>query len=329
MPTLVRRFFASRLAMLALSLLLTAGSLWIVFGQADLGRLLHAVRALPLWPFAFSLLGLLLGTLLRAGRLTVLLHRRGVTFLIALETILTGYLFTTLMPLRTGEVMRIAFLARRSGVANATAVAAIGVERVVDLIALAILAAIFLSGFAGRRIPEMPLSPSLLAMLASAGMAIAMAIGWLARRRFAGQAASADGRVGRLVRRLLQGAEALGSFREALLLLGLSLGLWLLVSLSIKIAFLAIPYRVPYADAVVVLLGTCFAIALPASPGFIGTYHLGFVTAALLVGIPREVALPVAVVFHLVIQVPFIPVGGLILYLRRRKLLAPAADPIL
>jgi uncharacterized membrane protein YbhN (UPF0104 family) len=159
MLALFRRLFASRTAVLIISLVLTVVSLWIVFGQSNLSQLFTVVRDLPLWPFAFALLGLMIGTLLRAGRLYVLLQRRGVTFLIALETILTGYLFTTLMPLRTGELMRIAFLARRSGASNATAVAAIGIERVADLIALALLAAIFLSGWAGRRIPDLPISP--------------------------------------------------------------------------------------------------------------------------------------------------------------------------
>jgi uncharacterized protein (TIRG00374 family) len=163
-----------------------------------------------------------------------------------------------------------------------------------------------------------------LAILAGAMFSIAVLVGLLARWWFSDLSSKADSKTTQWIRRFLQGAEALGSFREAFLLLGLSLGLWLLVSLSVKIAFLAVARDVPYVDAAVIMLGTCFAIALPSSPGFIGTYHLGFVAGALLVGIPREVALPVAIVFHLVIQVPFIPVGGVILYFSRRKLLAPA-----
>jgi uncharacterized membrane protein YbhN (UPF0104 family) len=89
-----------------------------------------------------------------------------------------------------------------------------------------------------------------------------------------------------------------------------------------KIAFLAVGTKVPLAYAAVIMLGTCFTIALPSTPGFVGTYHLGFVAGAALVGIPKEIALPVGIVFHLVIQIPFLPIGGLILFTGGRKILA-------
>ncbi|NLH48942.1 MAG: flippase-like domain-containing protein [Myxococcales bacterium] len=321
-----RRLFANRPAMLSLSLAITALSLWLVFGAVRWSALADALRGLSWWPFAFSLAGLAAGTLLRAGRLRVLLRRRGVTFVMALETVLIGYLFTTLLPLRTGELLRIAYLGQRSGAPNATVLAAVGVERVADLIALALLAAVFLSGWAGRQIAGLPVDPWLLAALAGTGIFAALLAGRLARRRFAGGLAPAAGRGARLRQHFFQGIEALGSGREAGLLIGLSLALWLLVSFSMKIAFLAAGQNIPYAAAVVIMLGTCFAIALPSSPGFIGTYHLGFVAGARLAGIPPEVSLPVAIVFHLVIQVPFLPLGGIILFCQRRKLLAEATD---
>ena len=326
MPMFFRCLFANRTAMLLLSLAITALSLWLVFGAIQWPALADALRGLSWWPFAFSLAGLAAGTLVRAGRLWVLLRRRGATFLMALETVLIGYLLTTLLPLRTGELLRIAFLGQRSGAPKTTVLAAIGVERAVDLIALALLAAVFLSGWAGRQIAGLPIDPSLLAALAGAGLFLALLAGWLARRRFADGLASSSGRGARLLHHFFQGIEALGSAREAGLLVGLSLALWLIVSLSMQIAFLAAGENIPYAAAVVVMLGTCFAIALPSSPGFIGTYHLGFVAGALLVGIPKAVALPVAIVFHLVIQVPFLPLGGMVLFYRRRKLLAEATD---
>jgi uncharacterized membrane protein YbhN (UPF0104 family) len=66
-------------------------------------------------------------------------------------------------------------------------------------------------------------------------------------------------------------------------------------------------------DAAVVMLGTSFAIALPSTPGFVGTYHLGFVAGAALVGIGKADSLPVAIVLHLVIQHPSVD-RGLVLY---------------
>ena len=72
----------------------------------------------------------------------------------------------------------------------------------------------------------------------------------------------------------------------------------------------------------VVMLGTCFAIALPPTPASIGTYHAGFEYAAYLAGIPRAVSFPLAIVLHLLIQLPWLPVAGAILMTGGRRVLA-------
>jgi uncharacterized membrane protein YbhN (UPF0104 family) len=112
---------------------------------------------------------------------------------------------------------------------------------------------------------------------------------------------------------------ALASLRLALGALLTSLALWTAAALSVRCALAAAGLEVSLAEATVVLLGTCFAIALPATPASVGAYHLGFVAGALLIGIPREISLPVATVQHLVVQTPFLPFGALALLAARRR----------
>lgn len=310
-----------RLIMISMVASVTAAAVWITVRGQDLGQLQVALGQMALWPFAFSLGGLCLGTLARAVRFHVLMRRAGSRLTYALEMILIGYLFTTLLPLRTGELVRVGYFTRRSGAPLLTVTSATVAERGMDLLALALLGAVFLSGAVGRQIEGLPFPPWLIGALAGAGVVGAVAVGLVVRRREE-RRGPGESKLARLFDDLLGGLRALGSLRDMATAMAMSLGLWLMVSLSMKIAFLSVGQSVPLADAVVVMLGTCFAIALPSTPGFVGTYHLGFVAGALLVGIPRELSIPVAVLFHLVIQVPFLPVGGIILFTGGRRALA-------
>ncbi len=317
----------SRLVAFMVATALTIVAVWLTVRGQDLGQVVAAFDQMTAWPYIICLSCLVMGTLARGVRFHMLMRRAGSRLTYALEMILIGYFFITLLPLRTGEFVRIGYFARRSGAPVLTVTSAIVVERGLDLLALAFLGAVFLSGAMGRQFDGLPIPPWLLGSFAGAGVVGAVLLGLVARHRVAHRAGA--GRLARYLNDLLEGLRALGSPVDAAVALVMTLGLWLLVALSTKIAFLSLGQSVPYADAMVIMLGTCFTIALPSSPGFIGTYHLGFVAGALLVGIPRELSIPVAVVLHLVIQVPFLPVGGLVLLTGGRRALAqpPPPDP--
>ena len=316
----------SRPVMVAVVLVITALAVWLTLRGQDLEQVGRSFGRMALWPFIFSFAGLMVGTLARAARFHILMRTGHDTrWSHALEMVLIGYLFTTLLPMRTGDLVRLGYYSRRADVPLLSVTSATVAERGLDLLALAFLGAVFLSGAVGQQIQGLPFPPWVLGAVGGAGVVGAVLVGLLAKRR-AQRQGQEQGRLARIIDDLLGGLRALGSPRDVAVVLGLSFGLWLLISLSMKVAFLSVDRAVPFADAAVVMLGTCFAIALPGTPGFVGTYHLGFVSGALLVGIPREVSIPVAVLFHLVIQVPFLPLGGLILFTGGRRALARAPE---
>ena len=300
---------------------ITVAAVWLTVRGQDFGQIKDAVAQMAHWPYYLSFLGLCIGTLARGMRFHVLMRQANSSLKYAMEMMLIGYLFMTILPLRTGELVRVGYFARRSGSPILSVTSAAMAERGLDVLALAFLGAVFLSGAMGQRIEGLPVPPWLLGAPAGAGVVGAVVVGLVVRRkgerRWLG-----DGKLGRLIDDLLGGLKALGSLKDLTIALFLGIALWLLVSLSMKIAFLSVGLSIPFSDAVVVMLGTCFAIALPSTPGFVGTYHLGFVAGALLVGIPREVSLPVVLVYHLAIQVPFLPLGGLVLFTGGRRALA-------
>lgn len=71
-----------------------------------------------------------------------------------------------------------------------------------------------------------------------------------------------------------------------------------------------------------VLLAITFAVALPSSPGFVGTFRRGFMLAASALGIDRNAAAATAIVTHGLSQGPFIVAGAAVVALHGRALVA-------
>ena len=312
--------------MILVSLAITVLAVWLALRDLDLGDTWRVLTGFPAWPFAMGLVLMVGVTGARALRFHVIMRGMGTRLWASLEMIIIGYFFTIVLPFRTGELVRIGYFSRRAEVPVLSVVSATAVERAMDMTILAFLSAIFLPSLVGQHLRKFPVSPTTLAVLAGAGFLGAVALGLLVRRRVKRDDDHRTSGVARRLDEILAGFSALGSITNVVLGFLLSLTVLLLVTLAIKVAFLASGVQIPMAQAGVIMLGTCFAIALPPTPASIGTYHAGFEYAAWLVGIPREVSLPLAIVFHLLIQLPFLPVAGVILFTGGRRMLARPAE---
>lgn len=315
----LRAALSSKPAMITISFGFTILAIWLVARDSDLHKVQDKLAAMPAWPFVIGFFGLVVGTFVRALRFHILMRATKSNFTASLEMILAGYFFTTVLPFRTGEIGRIGYFAKRANAPAATTTAGIVIERALDMLALALLGAIFFSGLVGEKIEGLAVPPWILGAVAGAGLLGALILGFWVRKRQS--AKGNNSRFAKIYDDFLDGVRALGSVKDVAYAFFLSILLWLIVSFSIKIAYLSVDAVVPFADAVVVMLGTCLGVAIPAAPGFVGTYHYMFVAGAELVGIAKDISLPVAIVFHLVIQVPFLPIGGYLLFTRGRQFL--------
>jgi uncharacterized protein (TIRG00374 family) len=96
---------------------------------------------------------------------------------------------------------------------------------------------------------------------------------------------------------------------NTLLAFALSFAIWCNAMLSVSIWFWAFDLSLPWYASFLVLLFLAFGMALPATPGQVGTYHY-FVAAALTTcGIDKVQALSVSVVGHAVSVIPFTVLG--------------------
>ena len=267
---------------------------------------------------------LALGTIARAFRWHLLMRRAGSTPAASAEAIFVSAFFSGLLPFRAGEAARVVYFSRRTGAPLTAAAAALLVERVLDVATLALLALVLLPS--RTQLPELALSPWGFGGVVAAAVAAMVAAAWWMRRpdeprdrvpcHISGL--ELETRYGRLFR----------SWRRPVIPRGwqfLSLAAWPLNAIPVVLVFRAAGISLTFQNGLIILLAMTLAIALPSTPGFVGTFHAGFVLGAQAVGVSRVVAAPVALVTHLFFQIPFILAGAIVLATAGSRLTRPAA----
>ena len=126
------------------------------------------------------------------------------------------------------------------------------------------------------------------------------------------------GRARRFARDLLDGlSEPLGATRTQELVL-LSIAAWLVWTLGALLVARAVGVELTLLEAVFVTAAINLGVAIPSSPGFVGTYQWLGVSALALFGIGQESALAFAIVLQAVWYVPT-TLAGLVLLLTRTR----------
>lgn len=93
-----------------------------------------------------------------------------------------------------------------------------------------------------------------------------------------------------------------------------SVVVWGLAILPIDLVLRSFGISLPLTVSMFVLVLLVFAVMVPASPGFVGTYHAACVYGLLAFGIPREKALSVAIIVHGINFFPVIVAGFVCLW---------------
>ncbi len=261
---------------------------------------------------------------IRAHRWQYLLRPIGPTrFRTAFRTTIIGAAALGVLPARAGDVLRPYLLARREGLSTSATLATIVMERVLDLIAMLVLLALYVWGTAdSSRLPA-ALRHGIEVSAALAGMAavLLVALTWVM--------ATHPERVGRLVfnaARMLPHAMAdrLAGYartfssgfavaREPQALaaaLFWYLLLWLVIAGEAWLVARAFGIDMPFAGSFLLQALLTIGVAVP-TPGGIGSYHeayrLGVTT---FFGAANDKAVAAAIVTHAISYVPVVLVGG-------------------
>jgi uncharacterized protein (TIRG00374 family) len=204
---------------------------------------------------------------------------------------LIGYFVNAVMPGRLGEVARALVVSRREVLPFGGVAASVVVERAIDVMALAALAAVALS-LAGSD-----------AWIGFAGLAILVAfVVGLGRRSMSLERlmpARTPARIAEGVRAFLRAVAAIPG-RASVGAATLSIVTWLADATIVLLLARSLGIELPIGAAIAIGLGGALGTALPAAPGYLATYELGAVALGGLAGVPRETVLPVAILTHVV-----------------------------
>jgi uncharacterized protein (TIRG00374 family) len=313
-----------------LILLLTFGLLGYFLRNADMAQVWAEIRRARPDLLAGAVLITGLTYVLRALRWQYVLAPLGAThFSNAFRATVIGFAATFLLPARAGEVIRPLLLARREGLPATATFATIILERLMDMVTVLLLFAVFVLTADPA---TMSAHPAHLARVKAGGL-LAAAAAVLALTA-ASVAAGHPERLGRWALRIervlpaklarmvatfvesfTQGLGVMRQPRRLLVSLALSIPLWLSIAAGIWLTSLAFHITLPYVGSFLVMTILVVGVAMP-TPGAVGGFHAAYqIGVQSFFGAPDDRAIGAAIVLH---AVSFVPVTLLGLYFMAR-----------
>ncbi len=300
---------------------------WWVFGNTDLGSVLSILREdidytlLAAAAFTYGLFFFgkalrwryLLGPVLEVSSLRLTPY------------ILIGYAGNVLLPFQAGEAGRGYLLSKHHDIGAAAALSGIALEKLLDFFALLLLLIwALLAMDAPSQLAE-DLGFSIAALLIIAGVfLIAILVRPVATARIIDWGLSYFPRAVALwlsprIRDAIDGLAAMRQTGLIVKLLITSLITWSLMLITLCLTISAANIEVSVAIAILVLVLAAVGLALPTSPGFIGTLQAAFVLGMVPFGISQEAAVAVSLLYQFLTTIPPLAVGFICLVALQRR----------
>ncbi len=293
-------------------------ALWFVFRTVDVAQALQILRtASPAW-VAVMLVAMLADMSARALRWKVILAPvADVSFLRTFQYITTGYAANNVLPARLGELVRAHYVGDREGVSRSTALGTIVVERVIDFTVLVALASGSLVLIGAR-------SDMAGAVLVGVAVSVVLVVGLIVLvvgHRIPGAArveASLEARLPRvhaLATTFRSGTSVAARPRTLIPAILLSLLAWSCTIVAFAAGGQALGVQLTVSQAAFLAAGVNLITAIPAGPGFVGTWELAAVRILASFGIPSDTAFAFALLVH-VSTLAMTSIAGAISFLR-------------
>jgi uncharacterized protein (TIRG00374 family) len=296
---------------------ISVAALWFVLRGTDLAKTADVLSRADLRWIVVAAVFLSLDLAFRALRWQRLLRPIArVRYPPMLGYLLIGYLANNILPARLGELVRSHYLGDREGISRASALGTVVVERIVDLVAVVVIATVALLVLSVRGV----VGNAVLVGAAVTGLfLIVLAIG-IAAHRLPGLdriRAFVEGypRVRDLARSLQDGLSVAARPRtvgEAIVASGAS---WTMAILAYAAIGQALGIQLSMGQAALIASGVALVSAVPAGPSNLGTFELAAQELGKAVGIEQSSALALGVLVHLTILV-VTSIGGAIAFAR-------------
>jgi hypothetical protein len=236
-----------------------------------------------------------------------------------------GFMANYIFPARMGEVIKAYVIGNREQVSKSASFATVVVERLFDgfTLLLFLIVVIFLYPFPAGFYQNRYLNPHNLRIggLISGGLYLLILVGLLmlknnsdrVTRFLENRCQPHSGKIWEKLNHIItsfsQGLESLERGRHIGWIIMLSLMLWLLIFASFYIAYPAFGLHLSFFSAVLITVLIAAAVAIPSSPGFIGTFHFACAIGLTLLGVEANKAKSFAILVHAVLILPVVILG--------------------
>ena len=281
--------------------------MYLAIRGADLGAVWTTLQDVRLAPLGLAVVCMGLVYWLQAARWrriagTPLGQRRYV------EMVVAGVAVNNVLPGRVGDLLRARWVSR-GAYSGGRGLATVVLDRGFDIVALAVFLLATLpfvtdEGWVDRIVI------GTLVVLAALGLVLLAARSYTHRRP---RARRNRGLVRRFVRDTVEGLSDLMSASRPVELFVLSIAAWLMWAIAAILVGRAVGVELSLVDAVFVTAALNLGVAIPSSPGFVGTYQWLGVSALALFGVGQEQALAFAIAMQAVWYVPTTLVGLVLL----------------
>jgi uncharacterized protein (TIRG00374 family) len=239
------------------------------------------------------------------------------------EMVVAGVAVNNVLPGRVGDFLRARWVSR-GAFSYGRGLATVVLDRGFDILALVTFLLVSLPLVTDEGWVDRIVIGSLLVLAALAFLLAAAR--WYTRRRPRSRRAH-RGLPRRFARDTLEGLSDPLSVERGLVWYGISVLAWAAWAVGAILVGRAVGVELSPVDAVFVTAALNLGVAIPSSPGFVGTYQWLGVSALALFGIDREAGLAFAIAMQAVWYVPTTIVGAVILVSHARGWTAAAPRP--
>jgi uncharacterized protein (TIRG00374 family) len=311
-----------RVRTVLVSLLAIALFIWFL-SHANLAGVWTQVKLARIDLLVAGFFAVVLTYVLRAWRWQYLLHPIGPTrFRTAFRTTVIGFAALGVLPARAGDVLRPYLLARQEGLAVSATFATIVMERVLDLIAVLALLAVYVWWMADPA----TLPPALLrgievsAALAGAGAIALMGVMWVLAthpERIGGFVFtmarvlphSVADRLAGLARTFSGGFAVAREPRALAAAVAWSFPLWVAIAAEAWLVTIAFDIAMPFSGTFLLQALLVIGVAVP-TPGAVGSYHEAYrIGVTTFFGASEDTAVAAAIVTHAISYFPVVLTG--------------------
>ena len=230
--------------------------------------------------------------------------------------VLGGLAANNVLPVRIGELLRAGWLSREAPMPGGRALGSVALDRVCDVATLAVFLVI---GIQAVPTPAWLKRIVVGALLVIVVLAVILVFArWYTRTR---ERERRDrGRLRRIIRDTIEMLGEPVAGRRAAVWIGLSFITWTLGTIAVVLVGRSVGIDLAPLDAVFVASALALGVAIPSSPGYVGTYQWLGVASLGLLDVPVNDALAFAILMQASWYVPTTLAGGAILGWRAFKM---------